>query len=347
MLTAERDFALETVRSAVRICRMVQSEIAPGRWDKEDRTPVTVADLAVQAVVSGALAERFPDDPLMGEEESKELREPRWADLLSKVAEHVRVVRTERPATETILDWIERGQQPIDGNRRYWVLDPVDGTKGFLRKEQYAIALALIERGRVLLGVLACPNLPADFAEEKQTAEGGGQLYVAVKGKGAERCDLGPGDAVVARRPIRVSPVADPVVAQWCERVESSDKNHDVTARIVERLGIAAAPRRLDSQAKYAVVARGDLALYLRHSLSDYREKVWDHAAGVLITEEAGGRVTDVRGQPLDFSVGRQLDRNIGIVATNGRLHDRVLAAANEVLCSTSGDRGSGTRDRR
>jgi len=330
MLEIERDFALETVREAVQICRLVQSEITVGRWDKEDRTPVTVADLAVQAVVSGALSERFPDTPLMGEEESKELREPRWADLLASVAQHVHIVRKEKPSSDTILDWIERGQQPIDTAGRYWILDPVDGTKGFLRKEQYAIALALIEKGEILLGVLACPNLPKSFEGDSEPAYG--QLYVAVRGQGAERCDLGPGDQIVSRSPLKVSPTADPTVAQWCERVESSDKNHDVTAQVVERIGITAAPRRLDSQAKYAVVARGDAVLYLRHSLSAYREKVWDHAAGVLMTHEAGGKVTDVHGKPLDFSLGRQLDGNQGIVATNGHLHDRVLEAVREVL---------------
>jgi len=62
-LLEELAFAVETVRSAVRICREVQGEIAPGRWDKEDRTPVTVADLAVQAVVSAALPKGFPTTP--------------------------------------------------------------------------------------------------------------------------------------------------------------------------------------------------------------------------------------------------------------------------------------------
>lgn len=335
MLEAERDFALETVRAAVRICRMVQSEISPGRWDKEDRTPVTVADLAVQAVVSGALAERFPGDPLMGEEESKELREPKWADLLARVTEHVHVVRSERPATATILDWIERGQHPVDRDRRYWVLDPVDGTKGFLRKEQYAIALALVERGEILLGVLACPNLPARLSDPSSSSSCG-QLYAAVRGQGSQAFDLGPADAIVARRDIHVSPTADPACAQWCERVESSDRNHDITAQIIERVGITADPHRIDSQAKYAVVARGEAAVYLRHSLSDYREKVWDHAAGMIVTTEAGGRVTDVYGKPLDFSLGRQLDGNRGIVATNGLLHERVLAVARELLAQRS-----------
>src|SRR5690349_2020030 len=118
MFENEIAFAVETVRSAVRICREVQAEITPGRWNKEDRTPVTVADLAVQAVVSAALAERFPDDPLMAEEGSSELREPAWADLLAKVTAHVGVVRSEHPDKLKVLDWIERGQQVIDPSRR-------------------------------------------------------------------------------------------------------------------------------------------------------------------------------------------------------------------------------------
>ena len=270
----------------------------------------------------------------MAEEESSELREPAWADLLAQVTEHVHLVRPEKAQPSAILDLIERGQQTPDPHQRYWVLDPVDGTKGFLRKEQYAIALALVERGQILLGVLACPNLPGALDQSAgQQASALGQLYAAVKGGGAERIDLGPGDAIVSRSAIRVSTNADPALARWCERVESSDKNHDLTAQVVERVGIRAIPDRLDSQAKYAVVARGESALYLRHSLNrEYREKVWDHAAGVLVTEEAGGKVTDVFGQPLDFSQGRELSANHGIVATNGLLHDRVLAAVAEVL---------------
>jgi 3'(2'), 5'-bisphosphate nucleotidase len=334
MLEPELEFAVETVRSAVRICRQVQGEIAPGRWDKGDRTPVTVADLGVQAVVSAALEERFGHDPLMAEEESRELRQPEWSDLLVKVTEHVRLVRPGHTEPAAILDWIERGQQAIDPEKRYWVLDPVDGTKGFLRKEQYAIALALVERGKVLLGVLACPNLPAVLGRAGAAATG--QIYAAVRGLGAQRIDLGPGDMLGARASLRVSANSDPRLARWCERVESSDKNHDVTAQVVERVGIQSPPDRLDSQAKYAVVARGEAALYLRHSLSDYREKVWDHAAGVLITEEAGGRVTDVAGRSLDFSKGRELSANKGIVATNGLLHDRVLAAVNDVIVKLS-----------
>lgn len=331
MLSTELAFAIELVRSAVKICRSVQGRIEVGKWDKGDRTPVTVADLAVQAVVSRGLSEQFPTDPLMGEEGSEELRSPDYADLARQVAEHARTVRADAADPMTVASWVERGQQAIDPNRRYWVLDPVDGTKGFLRREQYAIALALVERGKILLGVLACPNLPAQLGVAEQPVYG--QLYAAAKGAGAERLDLGPDDQIVRRTPLRVCAVTTPAELQWVERVESSDKNHDVTAQVAAEVGITAEPFRVDSQAKYAAVARGDAALYLRHSLSKtYIEKVWDHAAGVIVTEEAGGRVTDVNGKPLDFTAGRQLDNNTGIVATNGHIHDRVLAAIQTVM---------------
>ena len=81
---------------------------------------------------------------------------------------------------------------------------------------------------------------------------------------------------------------------------------------------------------RYVDVARGDADLYLRlpqPASSDRRENIWDHAAGAIVIEEAGGRVSDLFGQPLDFSHGSKLSQNQGIVASNGHIHDRVLAA--------------------
>ncbi len=334
MLEHEREVALRAVHAAARVCRVVQSEIVPGHWNKDDRSPVTVADLAAQAVISGILLEQFPNDPLMGEEGSEELRVPERKELLDQVVQHVQYGRPELPATELILDWIERGQKAIDTKGRYWVLDPVDGTKGFLRKEQYAIALALIENGKILLGVLGCPNMPQSLADPADATKPLGQMYVAVRGEGAESIDLVDSQTVTMHGPrLQVSDSSDPAAARWCERVESSSRNKDMTGLVVEQVGITQPPYRIDSQAKYAVVARGEASLYLRHTLDpSYREKVWDHAAGVLVIEEAGGKVTDLWGRPLDFSRGRELSNNRGIVATNGLLHDRVLAAVRNVL---------------
>jgi 3'(2'), 5'-bisphosphate nucleotidase len=89
----------------------------------------------------------------------------------------------------------------------------------------------------------------------------------------------------------------------------------------------------MDSQCKYAVVARGDAAIYLRlPTRQSYVETIWDHAAGSIIVQEAGGKVTDMAGEPLDFSLGRRLSNNRGIVVTNGELHDLVLGAVQQVF---------------
>ncbi len=86
----------------------------------------------------------------------------------------------------------------------------------------------------------------------------------------------------------------------------------------------------MDSQVKYAAVARGDAQIYLRLPIAGYIENIWDHAAGAIIVEQAGGRVTDMDGRTLDFSCGRKLERNRGIIATRGTDHAAVLAALRE-----------------
>jgi 3'-phosphoadenosine 5'-phosphosulfate (PAPS) 3'-phosphatase len=63
-----------------------------------------------------------------------------------------------------------------------------------------------------------------------------------------------------------------------------------------------------------------------------YVEKVWDHAAGMIVIEEAGGKVTDIYCKILDFSLGRTLGDNVGVVVTNGLLHDPVLESIQKVL---------------
>jgi 3'(2'), 5'-bisphosphate nucleotidase len=89
----------------------------------------------------------------------------------------------------------------------------------------------------------------------------------------------------------------------------------------------------MDSQAKYGSIARGAGDIYLRLPVSaTYQEKIWDHAAGDLIVREAGGQVTDIRGNRLDFSIGRTLANNKGVVAAPKAVHGKVLEAVQEVL---------------
>ena len=80
-------------------------------------------------------------------------------------------------------------------------------------------------------------------------------------------------------------------------------------------------------------ISRGDAAIYLRlPTIKGYEENIWDHASGWLLVREAGGVVTDAKGAPLDFSIGRTLKNNSGVIATNGPVHAAVLAAVKQVL---------------
>ena len=126
--------------------------------------------------------------------------------------------------------------------------------------------------------------------------------------------------------------LTSPAEARFCESVESGHSNQSESARIAEQLGITQEPYRIDSQCKYAAIARGDAQIYLRMpTRKDYREKIWDHAAGKLVVECAGGRVSDVEGRPLDFSRGRTLEDNRGVVATCGPIHDEVIEVVGRV----------------
>lgn len=315
---SEKRAAIKAVTEAARVCRAVQSEISPETLAKKDKSPVTVADFASQALVCRMLREHFPNDPVVAEEDSAELRDDANAAIRAAVARHVQAACADA-SPSAICDWIDHGGA-TSGGRRFWTLDPIDGTKGFLRKEQYAIALALIVDGQIVVGALACPNLGASA----QCSGDGGTIFIAVRGEGAFAVDAHHG----AETPIRVSDCAEGHAARFCESVESGHSAHGDSERIAERLGITRPSVRMDSQAKYGIVARGEAELYLRMpTRADYREKIWDHAAGVLVVEEAGGKVADIDGKLLDFTLGRELAANRGVVVGNAPMVSAALGA--------------------
>jgi 3'(2'), 5'-bisphosphate nucleotidase len=318
----EREVAIDAVAKTCHLCEQVRAEeLSEKTMQKEDRSPVTVADFATQAVISLELLQAFPQDLIMAEEHLAGVT----TDLKEKIVQHVRTSYADL-SQDKISSAIDRCTHQGGPNGRFWVLDPVDGTKGFLRGDQYAIALALIEHGRVVLGVLGCPNLPLDLAEPDGPK---GCLFVATEKEGATlRSVDGSSETLIS-----VSATAEATKGSFCESFESSSTSHSNAARIAEILGIETPPVRIDSQCKYGIVARGDASIYLRlPSKAGYEEKIWDHAAGWLVVKEAGGEISDVTNRPLDFTTGQTLSRNRGVVATNGKLHPQVIAGVRQVL---------------
>lgn len=315
--------AIKAVQKASRTCKTVSEASYPiSSVNKEDRSPVSIADLASQALITIILRESFPEDPIVGEEEAKTIQQHK--QIGNKVLELIS--KEASPLTlETLLEILDYGSKAFDPNKRFWTVDPIDGTKGFLRGDQFAVALALCEKGQVVLGVLGCPNMTINIDESQKQ----GALFYAVKGQGTFIMPLNDQNP----QKVSVDSITRVSLARFCESVEKNHASHDQHKKIADALGIKAAPCRMDSQVKYAALARGDASIYLRlPRKTDYREKIWDHAAGSIIVEEAGGKVTDFSGNPLQFNLGKRLENNIGILATNGHLHAQVLDAIAQVV---------------
>ncbi|KAK1308271.1 PAP-specific phosphatase HAL2-like [Acorus calamus] len=372
----ELGVAVRVVQMACSLCQRVQEGLVGNNAEqvksKEDDSPVTVADWSVQATVSWVLSECFGSESIaiIAEEDVQTLSQADSAGLLDSVVNTVNECLAQAPkfglrgpvkalGSCDILKAISRCNSSGGPKGRYWVLDPVDGTLGFVRGDQYAVALALIEDGEVVLGVLGCPNYPMkkewlDYHHRYYRIMS--NLSPPAPGSWHKGCviyaEKGTGEAWMqplihyqgrlewpnSARVVQVSSVDDPALATFCEPVEKANSRHSFTAGLANSVGLRRQPLRVYSMVKYAAIARGDAEIFMKFARAGYREKIWDHAAGVLIIQEAGGMVTDAGGRPLDFSKGiylEGLDR--GIIACSGAiLHQKILKSVDDSWDSSS-----------
>lgn len=348
------DIAIRAVGHGAKIAVAVQKRYCnssdAGSIEKDDTSPVTVADFAVQCLVTEYLLRSTGDGAslrLVAEEDAKVFEENPDKAEITEVAS---LLNKSFPfhefcdlpgrtfSEEDVLALLRRGSDPGGCKGSFWVLDPIDGTMGFIRGAQYAIGLGLIQDGKPILGAMACPNLPPPDGDVERRAEGAGFIFCG-HASGAGFIELAafysrvssgkPGsiDWPMLLTPLQVMPSSpqDPLIL--CESYEKKHRDGDA---IRPRLDIFQKSRtlRLDSMSKYALVARGSAHVYLRGSLTPGRaEKIWDHAAAVPILLAAGGQVTDLKGEALDFGLGRTLCANQGVLATNGAVHNEIVNA--------------------
>ncbi|CAN6558057.1 unnamed protein product [Malus baccata var. baccata] len=363
----ELDVAVRVVHMACALCQRLQEGLVSGGSglvkSKDDDSPVTVADWSVQATVSWILSEFFGSQnvSIIAEEDVQTLSQADSARLLEAVVNTVNECLAGAPKyglksppkslkTSQVLEAISRCNSVGGPKGKHWVLDPVDGTLGFVRGDQYAVALALIEDGKVVIGVLGCPNYPMNkellsyhyqyhevmskLSPPSEDMWERGCVMYARRGSGkawmqppirGDKKFVWPNSA----RLIRVSSIDDPALATCCEPVERANSDHSFTAGLAHSVGLRNQPLRVYSMVKYAAIARGDAELFMKFARTGYKEKIWDHAAGLVIVEEAGGVVTDAGGRPLDFSKGpylEELDRGI-VVCSGATLHEKIIDA--------------------
>ncbi len=303
---------IEAVKNSMRIVSLIQKELtSDDSLSKKDKSPVTIADFVSQSIICTALQDECPDINIVAEEDSSQLRDNK--DLIDKIFYFINKANLYDiiENNDDLFKGIDYGKSTPD--KRFFTLDPIDGTKGFLRGDQYAVALAFIEEYDVKFGILGCPNIDK---------ESGGTIYYGVKREGAYKISKGE------TKKIRVSDNKNYELMRFVQSFERSHSDSDLQYIISKELGIRAEPVKVDSQVKYGLLAEGKAEIYLRipnPKTPNYKEKIWDHAAGSVIVEEAGGIVLDMFGNKLDFSRGIKLEGNKGILATTPFLIEKIL----------------------
>jgi len=303
-LACDMDVAPPSLGKEIEACDVTAgiSAIKPG-----DSTPVTAADFAIQGLVSKALKQQFPADRFMGEEDSKELRED--SELCDLALELCSKFGGGDLTREDFLTSIDAGLEADEGQERVWVLDPIDGTKGFVTGQGYVIGLSLLAGGVPLIGVMGNPNVtstpPIMIAVKNQglrwwPAKGGPVDFEAPKPAWASRDFVLP--------PTASSPEEGVDYPPWLLSPQS-------TRDACRPFGPLADGSELccGSMVKYFAVAAGSHCGYVQYEKD---LKTWDHACGVLCVAESGGAasVTDANGDEVVFP-GRKFHVAGGIVS--------------------------------
>ncbi|CNE78240.1 3'(2'),5'-bisphosphate nucleotidase CysQ [Yersinia nurmii] len=201
---------------------------------KKDDSPVTAADLAAHDIIKAGLAALTPNIPLLSEEDP--------------------------PAWEIRQHW-----------QRYWLVDPLDGTKEFLnRNGEFTVNIALIEQGTPTLGVVYTPVMDVMYSAEN------GQAW---KEEGGRRMQIQVRDAQL------------PLVV--VSRSHSDDELRDYLAQLGEHQTVS-----VGSSLKFCLVAEGKAQLYPRFGPTN----IWDTAAGHAVAAAAGAQVNDWQGKPLSYT---------------------------------------------
>jgi 3'(2'), 5'-bisphosphate nucleotidase len=312
---------LRAVRQGMTLCREVQKTHIT-RNEKGGHEPVTIADYGTQAIVNQAIMRHFPGDAIISEESGQQFSTLVTSDQQKQVAQLVSAILGESVTVDTLVEWLDYGKVSDDTitPARTWLVDPVDGTKGFLAGRHYVIAVGFMRDSQPHAAVVGAPAYPNT---EK------GVLFHAIDGAAYAHVS---GNGETNR--MYVSHRTDAADARALESVEKGHVGLERLARVRHFAGISnSLVEQADSQEKYARIAAGDADIYMRLSrLKSTRPHfVWDHMPGALLVTNAGGIVTGLDGEPLDFTQGKTL-QNKGVIATNGAYHNRILEGVHSLL---------------
>jgi len=237
--------------------------------------PVTQADRTANELIVRGLREAFPEDGILAEES------------------------------------VDTGRRL--GRERVWMIDPIDGTKGFIAGTgDFAVQVGLAVEGRSALGILYAPATDV--------------LYWAARGHGA--WVLRPtSEADGAAKAERLYVTGETELGRM-RLAESRSHRGPRMDSLVRALGVRAEVKSHSVGIKVGLLVERQADLYIHLSP---KTKQWDTCAPEAVLAEAGGRMTDLWGEPLRYNTADVLNRN-GLVASNGAAHDAVVARLGALL---------------
>ena len=347
-LKKEFEVMFKAATDASFVCKTLRQRLGDlNVMTKSDDSPVTrkfnvnfnsplltllVADISAQIIINHRLESAFENVVVIGEEDSTEISESLFIKIKELLSEFEISKELDLSSKEAIGK-ILRSNEVDDSVKRYWTVDPIDGTKGFIRGDQYSVCIALIDRETELplISALGCPNLTVDGEEEK------GMLMISVASVGNFVCKLGQGIEELKKLQ-KFALQTDLSKAIFTGAVVSSHTNPLEIDAIKSNFCNEMPVVRMDSQCKYGLLALDRAHVYYRRHASkdptvrrdwqcDYIEAIWDNAPGYLFVKEAGGLVTDFEGNDLRFPPQKHFKVVGGILASMlvPELHAQVI----------------------
>lgn len=263
-----------------------------------DREISIACELAREA---GAILLAHYHSPFLVEQKINALQEIEEVTAADREANDliVRRLLTEFPDDGILAEESKDTERRLEKDR-VWLIDPMDGTKNFIQRDgDFAVQIGLAVAGEVVAGVVHQPD-----RDKLYRASRGAGAWIETKGAAARRMSVS----------VRTNPR---------EMVLASSRSHRSPRmeRVVNLFGFKSEVRRGSVGVKIGLITEQQADLYLHLSPST---KQWDTCAPEIILHEAGGRLTDLFGQPLRYN-GVRIDNRNGIVATNGAAHELVI----------------------
>lgn len=311
----EVNAAIEILKPAIDVSLVGQEKLKKSEVElKGDGTVVSIVDFACQSLIMSGIKQHFPSDSVLGEEEIGKLDDDFLKHVKSLLPNDFDPVAACAPAVTTISDKDER----------CWVIDPIDGTYGFVNGGNYAIAMALLVNRHVVCSAVAWPRHEANATGLTQLE--GPAIFVSSEGFGAYALDL-KGHWVKLSKP--VNPINRMIytkqkvgnIIQMTEYIKSQlEIKDDIT---------------MVSMTKGFVIASGGATVYIRVPWGNSEEHIWDIAPFELLIREAGGFATTGDGKPLAYRSNARVEgTKLGCIFTNRdkAFHDKVIAVYQEAL---------------